>query len=51
MEGGIQRSGFNLQQIFGRTLDVSRDRVAVHRPRQKRSQEQNVQSSLKKSDA
>src|SRR5207244_1333925 len=46
MHAGIQRSGFDLEQIVRRPLDVFRDRVTVHRSREKGAKDQQIERAL-----
>jgi hypothetical protein len=42
----IQRTGFNLQQVFGRPLDVFSDRVTVHWSWKKGPEDQQIERAL-----
>jgi hypothetical protein len=46
MHARIQRPGFDLEQILRSPLDVLRDRVTVHRRREKRAEDQKLKRAL-----
>src|SRR5262249_43711675 len=48
VQGGIERTRIQLQEIFGSPLDVFRDRVTVPRAAQKRLENQQVKRALEK---
>ena len=51
MERRIERSGFDLEELFRCPLDVLGDRVPVRGPEEERSEDQQVERALQQLDA
>jgi len=51
VEGGIERAGFDLEELFGSALDMSGDGVTVRRAVDEGAENQDVERALEEVDA